>query len=214
MAFCNSCGATLNAGTKFCNKCGAAVAATPATPGVIAAPLPPAPPASQGGGSSALKIILIIIAIIVGLGILSVGAFSFFVYRVAKSAKVSQNGDNVKIETPFGNMETSKDPAQVEKDLGIDIYPGSTVQKNGSVNMSFGNMHTVSASFESSDSVSKICDFYKSRLPNATATSSDQNRCSIISNDQKNMITVNVQSEGDSSKFQIANVSKKSSSTN
>jgi hypothetical protein len=211
MAFCNSCGATLNDGTKFCNKCGAAVAAAP---GVIAAPLPPAPPASQGGGSSALKIILIIIAIIVGLGILSVGAFSFFVYRVAKSAKVSQNGESVKIETPFGNMETSKDPEQVAKDLGIDIYPGSTVQKNGTATVTFGNMHTVTASFESSDSVDKICTFYKSRLPNATATSSDQSRCSIISNDQKNMITVNVQSEGDSSKFQIANVSKKSGSTN
>ncbi len=208
MAFCNSCGATLNAGTKFCNKCGAAVAATPVTPAVVAAPLPPAPPASQGGGSSALKIILIIIAIIVGLGILSVGAFSFFVYRVAKSAKVSPNGD-VKVETPFGKMETSSNPEQVAKDLGIDIYPGATALKNGAVNMSFGSMHTVAASFESTDPVDKICDFYKSRLPNATATSSDQRRCSLISNDQKNMITVNVQSEGETSKFQISNVSKK-----
>src|ERR1700691_5742349 len=113
MAFCNSCGATLNDGTKFCNKCGAAVAAAP---GVISTPLPPAPPASQGGGSSALKIILIIIAIIVGLGILSVGAFSFFVYRVAKSAHVTQEGDHVKVESPFGTVETSKDPAQAAKD--------------------------------------------------------------------------------------------------
>ena len=55
-------------------------------------------------------------------------------------------------------METSKDPEQVAKDLGIDIYPGATALKNGAVNMSFGSMHTVAASFESTDSVDKICD--------------------------------------------------------
>src|SRR5271170_6589379 len=130
MAFCNSCGAALNAGTKFCNKCGAAVATTPAAPAVVAAPLPPAPPASQGGGSSALKIILIIIAIIVGLGILGVATVGFIGYRIAKSAHVTQNGDNVKVDSPFGSVETSKDPAQAAKDLGIDLYPGAQAQKS------------------------------------------------------------------------------------
>jgi flagellar basal body-associated protein FliL len=212
MAFCNSCGATLNAGTKFCNKCGATVSAGPVAPSVASAPPPPAQPST--GGSSALKIILIVIAIIVGLGILSVGAFSFFVYRVAKSAHVTQNGDNVKVETPFGNVESSKDPAQAAKDLGIDIYPGAEIQKNGSASMTFGNMHTVSASFESSDSLDKVCAFYKSKFPNAMSTSSDQNRCNIVSNDQKNMVTVNIQANGDTTKFQITNVSKKSASSN
>jgi hypothetical protein len=213
MAFCNSCGATLNAGTKFCNKCGAAVPTGPTAPGVTSSPLPPPPPPSKGG-SSALKIILIIIAIIVGLGILTVGAFSFFVYRVAKSAHVTQKGDQVKIDTPFGSLDTSKDPAQIAKDLGVDVYPGAQVQKNGSATMTFGNMRTVTASFESNDSVDKVCDFYKSKFPNATTTSSDQNRCSIISGDQTNMITINAQSSGDVTKIQIANVSKKSASSN
>jgi hypothetical protein len=214
MAFCNSCGATLNAGTKFCNKCGATVSAGPVAPSVTSAPPPPAQPASQGGGSSALKIILIVIAIIVGLGILSVGAFSFFVYRVAKSAHVTQNGDNVKVETPFGNVETSKDPEQAAKDLGIDVYPGAQVQKSGSASMTIGNMHTASASFESSDSLDKVCAFYKAKFPNAMSTSSDTNRCNIVSNDQKNMITVNIEANGDTTKIQITNVSKKSAASN
>ena len=213
MAFCNSCGATLNAGTKFCNKCGAAVPAGPTAPGVTSSPLPPPPPPSKGG-SSALKIILIIIAIIVGLGILGVATVGFIGYRIAKSAHVSQNGDQVKVETPFGSVETNKDPAQAAKDLGVEIYPGAVPQKNGTATMTFGNMHTVTASFESSDSVDKVCDFYKSKFPNATTTSSDQNRCSIISGDQTNMITINAQSSGDVTKIQIANVSKKSASSN
>ena len=211
MAFCNSCGATLNAGTKFCNKCGAAVAAGPSAPVVPSTVAAPTPPPT---GGSALKIILIVIAIVVGLGILSVGAFSFFVYRVAKNAHVSQEGDHVKVDTPFGSVETSKDPAQAAKDLGIDVYPGAQVQKNGSASVTFGNMHTVTASFESSDSVDKVCSFYKSKFPGARVTSSDQNRCSIVSNDQANMITVNVEGNGDTTKFQIANVSKKSASSN
>jgi len=210
MAFCNSCGAALNAGTKFCNKCGAAVAANPVAPGVTSAPLPPPPPASQGGGSSALKIILIIIAIIVGLGILSVGAFSFFVYRVAKSAHVSQNGENVKIETPFGNI-SANDPDQAIKELGVDVYPGAQVQKQGTASATLFGVHTVTANFESSDSVDKVCDFYKTKFPNANIRSSDQNQCSIVAGAQGNSTTVSIQSRGDGCRFQIVALNKKSS---
>jgi hypothetical protein len=42
-------------------------------------------------------------------------------------------------------------------------------------------------------------------------TTSDQNRCTIVSNDQKNMITINIEARGDTTKLQITNVSKKSS---
>jgi len=212
MAFCNSCGAPLNAGTKFCNKCGVAVAASPVAPSVPPTPVPPVPPAT--GGSSALKIILIVLAVIIGLGILSVGAFSFFIYHVAKRSHVTQEGDHVKVESPFGSVETSKDPEQTAKDLGVEIYPGAQVQKNGSASVSFGNMHSVAATFESSDPVDKVCAFYKSKFPNSTVTTSDQNRCTIVSTDQKNMITINVEPNGDSSKFQITSVSKKLTSPN
>lgn len=220
MAFCNSCGATLNAGTKFCNKCGAAVSAGPPVTGPALSPLPPAPPYSpppSTGGSSALKIILIVIAIIVGLGILSVGAFSFFVYRVAKTARekvhITQEGDQVKIDSPFGSV-SANNSEQATKDLGVDIYPGSRAQKTGNASMTFGNMKTVTASYENSDSLDKVCTFYKAKFPNAMTTSSDQNRCTIISNDQKSMITVNIEANGDATKFQITNVTKKSTSSN
>jgi hypothetical protein len=215
MAFCNSCGATLNAGTKFCNKCGAAAAAPAApmsAPPLVSAPMPPAQPASQGGGSSALKIILIVIAIIVGLGILSVGAFSFFVYRVAKSARdkvhISQEGDQVKIDSPVGSFSANSSD-QAPKDLGVDVYPGAQAQKNGNASMTFGSVHTVTASYASSDSLDKVCTFYKSKFPNAMTTTSDQNQCTIISNTQNGMITINIQSNGDATKIQISNVNKK-----
>ena len=202
MAFCNACGAALTPGTKFCNKCGDAVAAGPTT---TAAPPPAAAPA---GGNSALKIVLIVVAVIVGIGILGVASISFIAYRVAKSAHVTQQGDHVKVETPFGDVEANKDPESAAKDLGIDIYPGAEVQKDGASSATFGAIHTITANFESSDSVDKVCTFYKSKFPNSMVTTSDQNRCTIVSNDQKNMVTVNIEGSGDSTKFQITNVSK------
>jgi hypothetical protein len=205
MAFCNSCGAVLNDGTKFCNKCGATVSAGPAVPVVVAQPA--VPPAT--GGSSVLKIVLIIIAVIVVVGVLIVGAFSFFVYRVAKSAHVSQQGDHVKVESPFGSLESSKDPEQAAKDLGVDIYPGAEVQKNGASSTSFGSLRTVTAVFESNDALDKICTFYKTKYPNAVVSNSEQNHCTIVSNNRGNMITINIEGNGDTNKIQITTVTKK-----
>jgi uncharacterized membrane protein YvbJ len=73
MAFCNSCGVSLDPGTKFCNKCGAAVSSAPAASAVVAAG--PAP--TQGGGSGVLKVILIVVGVFVILGVLAVSTVAF-----------------------------------------------------------------------------------------------------------------------------------------
>lgn len=205
MAFCNSCGAPLNEGTKFCNKCGAAVSA----PAVSAQPIAPAPPPSKGG-SSALKVILVIVGVIVLIGILGMVTCGIVIHRAMKSARYSQKGDNVKVETPFGNMETSTDPDKTAKELGVEIYPGAQVQKAGTASVTFGSLHTVTANFESSDSVDKICDFYRQKFPSAQVASSDQTHCSIVSGDKGNSTTVTVQSSGDGSRFSIVTMAKKS----
>lgn len=206
MAFCNSCGTALAPGTKFCSKCGAAIAGSP----VPAAT--PAPPAT--GGSSALKIVLIVVAVIAGLGILGVAGFGYFVYHVARTAHVRQEGNNVKLETPFGSVETSQDPQKAAQDLGVDIYPGAEVQKNGASDATIGKLHTVTAIFTSSDSLDKVCSFYKSKFPNAMVATSDQNRCNIVSNDRKNTITINIQASGDTTKIQITNINQNAASSN
>jgi hypothetical protein len=208
MAFCNSCGATLAAGTKFCNKCGATVSAAPAAAPVMSAPASGPAAAPSKGGSSALKIILIIVAVIVVIGIVGVASIGFIGYRIAKSTHVHQENGEVKVDTPFGKVETSSDPSSVAKDLGVDLYPGADMQKNGTATATFGNIHTVSAAFTTTDSLDKVCAFYKERFPNAMVSNADSSHCSFMSNDQKNMITVNAQSSGDTVKVQISNVSK------
>ncbi|HVN21826.1 MAG TPA: zinc ribbon domain-containing protein [Dongiaceae bacterium] len=208
MAFCNSCGATLTGGTKFCSKCGAPVS------GVSAAAPPPAAPAPppSTGSSSALKIILIVVGVVVLIGIIGVASLSFFAYRIAKHSRVSQKGDSVKVETPFGTVESSKDPEQAAKDLGIDIYPGAVVQKNGSASATFGNIKTVTAFFESDDSADKVCTFYQQKLPGANVNTSDSGHCTLVANMPPNMITINVDSRGGGSRFQVTSVNKKPAS--
>jgi hypothetical protein len=84
------------------------------------------------------------------------------------------------------------------------------VQKDGTVSVTFGSLHSVTAIFESSDSVDKVCTFYRSKFPGANVTSSDQNQCTIISGDRGNQTNISVQPSGDGSRFTIVKVSKKS----
>lgn len=205
MAFCNSCGATLNDGTKFCNKCGAASSAAAASP----APMAPAGAPPSKGGSSALKIILIIVAVVVAIGILGVVTVGVIGYKVAKSAHVHQDGDNVDVETPFGSVKTTKDISKIADQLGVDIYPGAEVDRGGASTATFGSIHTVAATFSSSDSLDKVCSFYKEKFPSAMTSTSDDNHCTIVSNDHQNMITIAAQSSGSGTKIQISNVTKK-----
>jgi hypothetical protein len=207
MAFCNSCGAPLTAGSKFCNKCGVTIAAAPVVSGVPAAPTP-----APTGGGGALKVILIVVAVVVVIGILGVATIGFIGYRFARNSHVKQEGDKVKVETPFGTF-SANDPEQAVRELGIEVYPGAEVQKNGAASASVAGVHTVNAMFESNDSPDKICSFYKAKYPSSMVTSSDRNRCTIVANDSKNTITINVEGNGDGSKFQVANVSSKSSSS-
>src|SRR5579864_4183918 len=173
MAFCNSCGAALSPGTRFCNKCGATVLASApasafkaAAPSSSATPVPATPtPATPSQGGSALKIILIVVGVVVLIGILGVASLGFFAWRVARHSHVRQEGDNVKVETPFGTVESTKDPQEAARNLGVDLYPGAKVLKDGTASASFGGVHSVTVSLESDDSIDKVTSFYKSKFP-------------------------------------------------
>ena len=208
MAFCNSCGASIAPGTRFCNKCGAAVlTSSPAPAAASSAPPAVSSPAPASGGG-ALKAILIVVGVIVLFIILGVTSIAFFAWRVAHHTRVRHDGDNVKVETPFGTVETTKDPQDAARNLGVDLYPGAEVLKEGSVSMTFGTVHTAALNFETSDSVEKVCSFYKPKFPNATVVTSEADQCTIVSNDHKNMITINAKIQSGKTRIAITNVSK------
>src|SRR5271170_1166164 len=129
MAFCNSCGANITAGTRFCNKCGAPILAStlpPTTASPVApagtppaAPVPPAAAAAApSSGSNALKVILIVVGVIVVIGVLGLAALGIFLHQIVHHARVRHDGDNVKVEHPFGSVDTTKDPQEAARNLG------------------------------------------------------------------------------------------------
>ena len=206
MAFCNSCGATLDGGAKFCTKCGATQPIGKAPSTTLSAPIATTP-APQN--SNALKIILIAVAVIVGLGILGIAAVSFIGYRIASHTRVHNRDGNVRVETPFGTVQSTTDPELAARDLGIDSYPGATVVKGTTSKMNMGNMHTAAADFETSDSPSTVADFYKSKVPGANVISSESDHYTIISTDKKNMLTINIEPKDGKTRIHIAKVSGK-----
>jgi hypothetical protein len=211
MAFCNSCGSSITSGHRFCSKFGAPILsstlpASPTSPVPPSPAVPAAPVPATGGG--ALKVILIVAGVVILLGVLGVVSAGFFAWRIAHHAHVHQDGDNVTVETPLGSVETTKDPGEAARSLGIDLYPGAEIQKNGSATASFGGIHTATLNSETGDSVDKVSTFYKAKFPNAMVTTSDANRCTIVSHDHQSVVTINIEGRGDKTKIQIAKVQK------
>ena len=206
MAFCNPCGTALAAGAQFCPKCGAATGA-PATPVAVsstaAAPLPAPPPAQS---SSALKIILIILAIVLGLIVIAGGSCAYFVHRAIVRSHLNQKNGEVSIDTPFGSLNSTSDPSQAAKDTGVEAYPGATVEKNGAANMNIGKMHTASVTYESDDPPATVADFYKSKFPNATMTSGENGRYSLLAGGKDDLTTITIEPRDGKTKIMVARV--------
>jgi len=202
MAFCNSCGATLEPGARFCPKCSTTVPVVAAVPATV----PPAP-ATPSQGSGALKVILIVVAVVFVLGILGIGTLVFVVRRVAQNSHVRNKDGNVRVETPFGSVQSTNDPNEASRNLGIDLYPGAHVLKGNTA--SIGGMHTVEAEFETDDSAEKVMAFYSSKFPNANVTTKDQNHYAIVSTDNNNLITIKIEPEESKTRIKIANVTGK-----
>jgi hypothetical protein len=212
MAFCNSCGEKLDTGARFCAKCGAS------QPGGATMPVTPSSPApsaltpaagAQPQSSNALKIILIIVAVFVGLGILGAGTAAFIGWRIAHHTRVTDKDGNVRVESPFGTIESNNNQEETEHNLGVEIYPGATMKKGNSANITVAGMHTSSAEFETGDSADKVADFYKSKFPNANVTTTDGDHTTIVSTDKKNLITISIEPAEGKTVIHIANVSGK-----
>jgi len=208
MAFCTSCGATLEPASRFCTKCGAAnpsVTATPAA-GVQARPAQPGAPTAQSASSSnALKIILIVFAVIVVMGVVSVVGMLFAARMFIHRAHVETRGNHARVITPFGTVESSADAGDVAKNLGVDVYPGAKGLPGGSA-VSFGNFKSATADFETDDSPDKVVEFYKSRFPRSNVSVNDQGGQTLVFMGSKGMTTIVIEPRSDKTHIQIAQV--------
>lgn len=208
MAFCNSCGTALEAGTKFCPKCGAA-ATGPAVPSASAGSAGSLAPAVPAQSSGALKVILIVLAVIVGLAILSMGTCAFLLHRAVNRMHVREENGNVHVDTPFGTVDSTQDPNEAARNVGVDLYPGATVARDGSANLTIGGMHTATVELDTNDPPSAVNDFYKSKFPNATVMSARGDHYTIMSGDKNNMTNINIEPRDGKTRIHIARITGK-----
>lgn len=215
MAFCTSCGATLEGAGKFCTKCGAATGASglqstataspsgaAARPAMAAASAAGAP--ASGGG--ALKVILIVIAVIIGVIVLGGAVIGFGVWRLASRSHIEAGKDGARIETPFGTVESNTNTTEALRKLGVDVYPGARPLPGGAA-VSMGAMSTVTGQFETPDSPDLVEAFYKARFPRSNINVSDQNqRTMVFATPGKGMMTIVIEPQGNMTHITISNV--------
>jgi hypothetical protein len=225
MAFCNACGTNIEGGAKFCPKCGASQpgaateiagashppAASSAPPSIAkgASPIKTAPGTFVNPPQSSLQPVLIVVAAVVVVGALTIAGLTWFGLHVARRTHVENRDGNVRVESPFGTVESTTDPSSISRDLGVDLYPNAHLLKGNAANVSIAGMHTVAAEFETDDPLEKVADFYRSKFPNANVTSSGKDQCSIVSTEKENLVTINIEAQGGKTLIHVANVSGK-----
>ncbi len=206
MSFCNSCGTALEPGVKFCAKCGAPSRASSTTPAFPAsAPLPTAPAQS----SSTLKTVLIIVAVLFAMFVLGTTAVVFVGMRIARHTHVENNGDNVRVESPFGTIESTTNPDDITRELGTAVYPGASMEKGNVSSVNVGGMRTVAAQFETGDPEDKVAAFYKKKFPEANVSVATEDHYTIVSSANHNLITINIEPDGPRTRIHIASVTGK-----
>jgi flagellar basal body-associated protein FliL len=168
----------------------------------IPAAVPSATTSSQGSG--ALKIILIVVAVVIALGILGIGTIVFVVRRVAHNSHIQNKDGNVRVETPFGTVQSTNNPDEASRNLGVDLYPGARVLKGNTATV--GGMRTVEAEFESGDAADKVMAFYSSKFPNANVNTKEQDHYAIVSTNNGNVITITIEPEDGKTLIKIASV--------
>ncbi|MGH9415166.1 MAG: zinc-ribbon domain-containing protein [Terriglobales bacterium] len=151
MPLCPHCAAELAPEAAFCSACGRRLSTT-------------APVAPQAGhwyrGHRFVTGFLVLIATV---GVAFVLGMIYFVHNTT-IVTAGKNGS--RIESPMGVVTTSRDPAKVAKQLGIELFPGAVGDNSAQALLNANNM--VSLAFHTSATPRQVIAFYHVRYPDAT----------------------------------------------
>lgn len=189
MAFCTSCGASMDPTGQFCTMCGAKMAGPVATAGGAAAA-----PAPAKSGPNVVMIVLFIIAGVVILGIVGTVATGLFVAKKMKDTVVVEKDGGATIKLPGATVTTTQDSSKIAEQLDIEIYPGATVVEGGGGVVETPRGRTATGSFETSDPADQVAEFYRKLFPQAVYSHSDSQH-SIVAEDGGDMVTIAIAEE-------------------
>jgi hypothetical protein len=167
--------------------------------------MPASAPPARGG---VLKVILVVLGVLFLLMVVSIAGLVYIGYRAKKALRASRFGKTTTITTPFGNMTTNQEnAAQTAADMGVDVYPGAVSVKGTGATVKIGGMTVGAVTFETGDSVSAVGAFYRAKFPQATVTSTDEDRQSIVAMSDKGMVTIAIERRDSGTHISISRMS-------
>ncbi|HET8666627.1 MAG TPA: zinc ribbon domain-containing protein [Terriglobales bacterium] len=221
MAFCTSCGSTMDQGAKFCPACGtqvpAVATAKPASPAGAAAAAAPSYPAQSygvqpvgvqpvkgsGSGGGIVKVLLIVFVIVLGLAVLSAAGLFWAAHKVKNAIRVEQSGNSASVQLPGFKATSNTDALKVAQELGVDVYPGASALE-GASSVTMGNMIVGNVEFETGDPIDKVEQFYKARFPRSQISTSNEDTSTLVTMTGKGLITITLDRNGSKTHINIA----------
>lgn len=151
MPLCPHCAAELVPEAAFCSTCGRRLSTTaPAAPG----------PLHWYRGRRFVTGFLVLVAVV---GAAFVVGMIYFVHTTT-IVTAGKNGS--RIESPMGVVTTSRDPAKVAEQLGIELYPGAVGDNSAQAQLNANNM--VALVFHTPATPRQVMEFYHVRYPDST----------------------------------------------
>ncbi|MBI2682199.1 MAG: zinc-ribbon domain-containing protein [Acidobacteriales bacterium] len=202
MSFCTSCGAQADPSAAFCPKCGAGLAPVP--------PPIPAPGSTVQRPSSGLKILLMVLGGIFLLVVLIIGGAVFFVKKTIdrSSMETSDDGKQVKVETPFGSIETTKDTEKILEKMGVEAYPGAEPAEHGASSMTMNNVEVMNAMFDTEDTADQVLAFYRGKFPSAEVFDTPENKTLMEGDKSKSSLLIAIHEADGRTRITITKTTK------
>lgn len=143
MAQCTQCGAEVEAGVAVCEDCSA--------------------PPRHWRWHPGRRVVMGLLGTIAAVALIFVLAMVYFI-RHTTIVSTGKNGSRV--EAPSVTVTTDTNPAQLARQLGLEIYPGASDARGAQAEMN--NSTIITLSFRSKDSPRRVIGFYHVRYPDAT----------------------------------------------
>jgi hypothetical protein len=170
MSFCTSCGAQADPSAAFCPKCGTALGPAP--------PPLPAPNSTVQRPSSVLKILLMVLGGIFLLAVLIIGGAVFFVKQAVDRSAIAttEDGKGVKVQTPFGDVESSADVDKILERMDVPAYPSAEPVEHGASSIKLDHVEVLNAMFDTEDPPDRVLAFYRGKFPEAEVIDTPENK--------------------------------------
>ena len=181
MELCSHCNAHLEPGMRFCPVCGQRLADAGAEP-VAESEAEQARARRWHRGS---RVVLMFLGGVLLLGAVFIAAT---VYFIRHTTIVTSSRSGGRVESPFGVVTASNDPAKLAHTLGLNIYPGAVGEHGAQAELAHSML--ISLTFRAPRATPReVIHFYHIRYPDA-AVKQQGNQITLVQVGLRDTMTI------------------------